>query len=135
MEMKSNFNVDKINNTFSNLYSLNFFELIKLKKENLYLGYTSEDIDFHLLKIILLPIFLTLLVIVSSIIMLSIKKNRPYLFHVIFGILISVIIHYSNNLFKVMGLTGKISINMSVIFPLIILLLITLIGLVRINEK
>jgi len=135
MEMKSNFNIDKINNTFSNLYSLNFFELIKLKKENLYLGYTSEDIDFHLLKIILLPIFLTLLVIVSSIIMLSIKKNRPYLFHVIFGILISVIIYYSNNLFKVMGLTGKISIYMSVLFPLIILLLITLIGLVRINEK
>jgi len=99
------------------------------------LGYTTEDIDFHLFKIILLPIFLTLLVIISSIIMLNIKKNRPYLFHVIFGILISVIIHYSNNLFKVMGLTSKISINMSVIFPLIILLLITLIGLVRINEK
>jgi lipopolysaccharide export system permease protein len=135
MEMKSNFNVDKINNTFSNLYALNYFELIKLKRENLYLGYTTEDIDFHLLKIFLLPIFLTLLVIISSIIMLNIKKNRPYLFHVIFGILISVIIHYSNNLFKVMGLTGKISINMSVLFPLIILLLITLIGLVRINEK
>jgi len=135
MEMKSNFNVNKINNTFSNLYSLNFFELIRLKKENLYIGYTSEDIDFHLLKIILLPIFLTLLVIVSSIIMLNIKKNRPYLFHVIFGILLSVIVYYSNNLFKVMGLTGKISINMSILFPLTILLLISLVGLVRINEK
>ena len=135
MEMKSNFNVDKINNTFSNLYSLNFFELIKLKKENLYLGYTSEDIDFHLLKIILLPIFLTLLVLVSSIIMLNIKKNQSYLFHIIFGIFFSVIIYYSNSLFKVVGLTGKISISMSILFPLLILLLVSLVGLVRINEK
>jgi lipopolysaccharide export system permease protein len=135
LEIKSHFNVDKINNTFSNLYSLSILELIKLKKENQTLGYTIEDIDFHLLKIILLPIFLTLLVLVSSIIMLNIKKNQSYLFHIIFGIFFSVIIYYSNSLFKVVGLTGKISISMSILFPLLILLLVSLVGLVRINEK
>ncbi len=133
--LDSHFNIDKINSTFRNLNSFNLFQLIDIKKENMILGYSSQDIDLHFLKILSLPIYFGILVIISSIIMLNIKKNKPYIFHVLLGISLSVIIYYVNNIFNVFGLTNKIPIYLSVFFPIIFLGIISLIGLIRINEK
>ena len=70
--LDSHFNIDKINSTFRNLNSFNLFQLIDIKKENMILGYSSQDIDLHFLKII--ASLLCNLVIISSIIMLNIRK-------------------------------------------------------------
>ena len=133
--LDSHFNIDKINSTFRNLNSFNLVQLVDIKKENVLLGYSSQDIDLHFLKIISLPIYFTILVIISSIIMLNIRKNKPYIFHVLLGISLSVIIYYINNIFNVFGLTNKIPIYLSIFFPMIFLSIISIIGLVRINEK
>ena len=131
----SHFNIDKINSTFRNLNSFNLFQLIDIKKENMLVGYSSQDIDLHFLKIISLPIYFSILVIISSIIMLNIKRNKPYIFHVLLGISLSVIIYYINNIFNVFGLTNKIPVYLSVFFPMIFLSVVSIIGLIRINEK
>ncbi len=133
--LNTHFNIDKINNAFKNLNSFNLFQLIDIKKENMILGYSSQDIDLHFLKIISLPIYFTILVIISSIIMLNIKKNKPYIFHVLLGIFLSVVIYYINNIFNVFGLTNKIPIYLSIFFPMIFLGIISIVGLIRINEK
>ncbi len=133
--LNTHFNINKINSTFRNLNSFNLFQLIEIKRENTLLGYSSQDIDLHFLKIISLPIYFGILVIISSIIMLNIKKNKPYIFHVLLGISLSVIIYYINNIFDVFGLTNKIPLYLSVFFPIIFLGIISIIGLIRINEK
>ena len=133
--LNTHFNIDKINSAFRNLNSFNLVQLVDIKKENVLLGYSSQDIDLHFLKIISLPIYFTILVIISSIIMLNIRKNKPYIFHVLLGISLSVIIYYINNIFNVFGLTNKIPIYLSIFFPMIFLSIISIIGLVRINEK
>ena len=133
--LNTHFNINKINSAFRNLNSFNLFQLIDIKKENMLLGYSSQDIDLHFLKIITLPIYFTILVIISSIIMLNIKKNKPYIFHVLLGISLSVIIYYINNIFSVFGLTNKIPIYLSIFFPMIFLGILSIVGLVRINEK
>ena len=133
--LNTHFNIDKINSTFRNLNSFNLFQLIDIKKEDMLLGYSSQELDLHFLKIISLPIYFSVLVIISSIIMLNIKKNKPYIFHVLLGISLSVIIYYINNIFDVFGLTNKIPIHLSVFFPIIFLGIISIIGLIRINEK
>ena len=133
--LNTHFNIDKINSSFRNLNSFNLFQLINIKKENMLLGYSSQDIDLHFLKIITLPIYFTILVIISSIIMLNIKKNKPYIFHVLLGISLSVIIYYINNIFNVFGLTNKIPIYLSIFFPMIFLGILSIVGLMRINEK
>ena len=133
--IESHFNIKKINSTFRNLYSFNVFQLINAKKENELLGYSSQDIDLHLLKIGTIPLYFGIMVIISSIIMLNIKKNKPYIFHVLLGITLSVIIYYINNVFNIFGLTNKIPIYLSVFFPIIFLSIISTIGLVRINEQ
>ena len=135
IKLSSHFNFDKINKSFRDLNSLNLLELAALKKENQILGYSSQEVDLHLLGIISLPIYLSIMVIISSIIMLNIKKDKPYIFHVLLGILLSVIIYYINNIFNIFGLTDKIPIYLSVFFPIIFLGIVSIIGLVRINEK
>jgi lipopolysaccharide export system permease protein len=67
--------------------------------------------------------------------MLNIKKDKPYIFHILLGITFSVIIYYINNIFDIFGLTNKIPIYLSVFFPIIFLGIISILGLVRINEK
>ena len=47
----------------------------------------------------------------------------------------SVIIYYINNMFGVLSLTQKITLSQSIIYPLVILTIIIMIGLVKINEK
>ena len=135
IRLTSHFNFDKINKTFRDLNSLNLFELMNLKKENELLGYSSQEVDLHFLRIISLPIYLSIMVIISAIIMLNIKRDRPYIFHVLLGILLSVIIYYINNIFNIFGLTDKIPVYLSIFFPIIFLSIISTIGLVRINEK
>ncbi len=133
--LNSNFNINKINSTFRDLNSFNLFKLISLKEENELLGYSSQDIDLHILKLISLPIFLSIMVIISSIIMLNIRKDKTYIFHVLLGITLSVIIYFFSNIFNVFGLTNKIPIYLSIFFPIILLSIISIIGLIRINEK
>ena len=133
--LNTHFNIQKINSSFRNLNSFNLFQLIDIKKENMLLGYSSQDIDLHFLKIISIPIYFSILVIISSLIMLNIKKDKPYIFHVLLGISLSVIIYYINNIFNVFGLTNQIPLYLSIFFPMIFLGIISIIGLIRINEK
>ena len=131
----TNFNYDKINQLFSNIATLNLFELFNLKDDYEELGYSSDEIYIHLLKLFSTPIFYGVLTILSSIIMFNFKKDKSLLFHIILGILMSVIIYYMNFMFNSLGNNGKIPVYLSIFFPILLISLISIIGLVRINEK
>jgi lipopolysaccharide export system permease protein len=135
LTIETNFNQKIINKLFSNISTLNLFELFSLKKDYEKLGYSSDEILSHLLKLFSLPIFYALLTVLSAIIMFNFKKDKSLLFHVILGILMSVVIYYINFIFNSLGNNGKIPIYMSIFFPILFISLISIIGLVRINEK
>jgi len=132
---KTNFNLEKINSLFSNLSSLTLFQLNKLKKDYQTLGYSTLEVDTHKLKLISYPLYLMVMSVFSSIIMLNIKRNKPKIFNLILGILLSVMIYYINYFSNLLGESEKLPITISVYMPLIILVLFSAIGLVRINEK
>ena len=132
---KSHFDIEKINNLFSNLSSLTLWQLTKLQRDYKSLGYSTLDINAHMEKIYAYPVYLTIMTLFAGIIMLNIKFNKPKIFHIILGILLSVVIYYINYFSNLLGENGKISATLSVWMPLLILSLISSIGLVRINEK
>ena len=132
---KTNFDEEKINSLFSNFSTLNLVELLNLKKDYESIGYSSDEIIIHLLKLFSTPILYSILTILACIIMINIKKNQPLFFHILLGIFISVLIYYLNFIFVSLGNTGKIPPNISVFLPIIFISIITIIGLVRINEK
>ena len=132
---KTNFDKQKISTLFSNLSSLNILDLEKLKNDYKNLGYSTILLSAHQLKIYSYPIYLAIMVCLSSILMFIVKYNRSRVFNFIFGIFVSVIIYYVNFFFKLLTESEKVPINVSVWAPQIILLLIACIGLVKINEK
>ena len=133
--IETHFNQKKITSLFRNLSSLSIFELKKLKKDYENLGYDTSNISSHLNRIYSLPFYLSIMSLFSGILMLNIKRNKPIYFHIILGILSSVLIYYFYYLFNIMGENGKIPILTAVWLPLFILMIIISIGLVRVNEK
>jgi lipopolysaccharide export system permease protein len=135
INLKTNFDLQKINNLFSNINTLNLMQLINLKKDYEKLGYNTNEITSHLLKIFTTPILYSLLTVLSAIIMFNLKKKDSIINHIILGVIISVIIYYILYFFSILGKNETIPIVLSIFFPLIIISIISFIGLTRINEK
>ena len=133
--IKTHFDIKKINSLFDNLSSLNVFQLLKLRNDYRSLGNSTREVDIHLHKLYSLPLFISIMTILSSIIMFNNKRNTSIIFHLLSGILFSVIVYYLSYLSYLMGENGKIPIIVSTYLPFMILILISLIGIVRLNEK
>ena len=131
----TNFDLHKINNLFSNLNSLNILQLISHYNDYKSLGYSTLEIESQINKLIALPIYLVLMIVIGSIIMLNSKYNKSKIFNIVLGILVSVIIYYINYFFNIMGTNERIPVIISIWFPLIIIFLLTLTGILKINEK
>lgn len=131
----SNFNYQKIQSLFSNLSSLSILELIELRNNYKSLNYSLVEVDLQLHKILSYPIYLALMTFLSAIVMFNIKRYSSTTLKISIGLFLSVIIYYINNFFYVMGKTEKLSIFISIWFPLIILLTLNLIMVKQINEK
>ncbi len=132
---RSNFDAAQINKLFSDLSSLNILELNKLKKDYSNLGYSLTNINIHMQKLIAYPIYLTVMTVFASVIMLNIKRNKSKLFHIVLGVLLSVMIYYINYFSSLLGQNERMPEIMSIWLPLVIISLFCTIGLVRINEK
>ena len=135
VNLNSNFDIEIINNLFSNLSSMSLMQLSKLKKDYKKLGYSTVGIKVYENKIFSVPVYLAIMTLLSGIIMFNSKYKKSKIFNVILGITLSVIIYYVNYFSGLLGETGKIPIILSVWLPLIILILISSIGLIRLNEK
>ena len=135
IEMRSNFDQKKINSLFSNLSSLGIIDLLNLRKNYKSLNYSIVNIDSHLYRIILYPVYLTLMTIFSAVIMFSIEYQKKSIYKISFGIFISVVVYYINYFFNILGISEKIPVILSIILPLIILSIINMISIIKLNEK
>ena len=134
-QLNTNLDFKDINSLFSNLTSLSIFELNNLKNKYDDINYSSIEVNSAIQKIISFPFYLMLMTILSSTIMMNIKQNRSKIFHLIFGILISVIIYYLSFFFEELGKNEQIPVIISIWIPLLMIGIVSMINLVRINEK
>ncbi len=130
----SSFNGEIISNLFSNLNSLNIYQLHKLSKNYQKIGYSNTEIKIQLNKIYSMPIFFILMTILGFIIISKLKHFKSKFFISIFGIFISVVIYYFNYFSGILGANGVLPIYLSVWTPLLILFLICNIGILKIND-
>ena len=135
LKINTNFNRKKLNSIFSNLTSLNLIQLINLSEDYKKLGFSSNEIKSHILKLYSFPILISIMATIGAILVLSFSYKRSKFFNLSIGIISSVIIYYINYFFNLLGITEKTSILLSICSPLIILILFCFILLVKINEK
>ncbi len=131
----SSFNGERISNLFSNLNSLNIYELHLLSNSYSKIGYSNTDIKIHLNKIYSMPFFYILMTILGFIIINKLKNFNSRFFIIIFGIFVSVIVYYLNYFSGVLGNNGALPIYLSVWAPLLILFLVCNIGILKVNEN
>ncbi len=131
----TSFDNNKIRSFFSNLTSQNILELIKTEKDYKLLGYSTIEINLFIQKLISLPIYLTIMVVLGSVLMLNTKHNQSKVLNIIIGIISSVSVYYLNYFINLMGETERIPFMISIWTPFLLLSIICLIGLIRVNEK
>ncbi|WP_435150293.1 LptF/LptG family permease [Candidatus Pelagibacter bacterium nBUS_44] len=135
LKINTNFNYKRITTLYSNLSSLNFFQIIELKNNYKKLNYSLTEVNMQILKIIAFPLYLVLITILSALIMFKIKRLDTTTFKISLGLFISVIIYYINNFFLVMGNTERIPLIFAIFTPLVILGLFNTFMIYKINEK
>jgi lipopolysaccharide export system permease protein len=135
LELKTNFDYKRIQTLYSDLSSLNIFQLFELRDNYKKLNYSLTEVNLQLLKLLAYPVYFFLITIFSALIMFRIKRLDTTTLQISFGLFLSVLIYYINNFFLVMGSTERISLIFAVFTPLIVLSLINSFMVLRINEK
>ena len=131
----SSFDEKIISNLYSNLNSLNIFQLIKLKDNYQSIGYSATEVQLHLNKIYSLPIYLTLTTIIGALIMFKLTYIKSKFFLVVIGVIVSVVFYYINYFSIIFGKNETLPVEVSIWLPQILILLICTIGLTKINEN
>ena len=132
---KSNFDLNKLKNIFTELRSISFWELNKVKKNYEDLGISTLEIESEFHKALAYPLFLMCMTVIAGLFVLGIESRKSYLFYVFLSIVLSVIIYYLNYFSKALGETNNLGIIPAIWSPIVILTIFCSIGLIRINEK
>ncbi len=130
----SSFNGEIIANLFSNLNSLNIYQLYELSENYTKIGYSTTNVMVHLNKLYSMPIFFLLMTVLGFLIMIKFKFIKTKFFTVVMGVFVSVIVYYLNYFSSIFGTNETLPIGLSIWLPHLILLLICSLGIVRINE-
>ncbi len=133
-DYNSSFNGEIIANLFSNLNSLNLYQLYELSENYSKIGYSTTNVMVHLNKLYSMPIFFLLMTVLGFLIMIKFKFIKTKFFTVVMGVFVSVIVYYLNYFSSIFGANETLPISLSIWLPHLILLLICSLVMVRINE-
>ncbi len=131
----SSFNSEIISNLYSNLNSLNIFQLIELKKNYNSIGYSATEVKLHLNKIYSTPVYLTLTTIIGALLMFKLNFIKSKFFLIVVGVTVSVVFYYINYFSILFGKNETLPVELSVWLPQILIFLICSLGLTKLNEN
>ena len=130
----SSFDGEIISKLFSNLNSLNIYQLNLLISNYSKIGYSTTEVNVHLNKLYSLPIFYLLMTVLGLLIMMKFTFIKTKFFTIIVGVSVSVFVYYINYFSSLFGANETIPIILSIWLPHLILFLICLLGGIKINE-
>ena len=131
----SNININELKNVYKNTDTVS---LLDINKEMLILedkGYSTLDLRIRYQKLISFPIYLLAMSILSGLMIINLGKTSNYLKYGTFGVLISIIIYFLNDLSITIAKSGIISVDFSVWIPIFLIILINLVGITQVNAK
>tara|TARA_B100000214_G_scaffold346070_1_gene296459 strand:- start:163 stop:1245 length:1083 start_codon:yes stop_codon:yes gene_type:complete len=134
-EYLSTFNGKIISNLYSNLNSLNIFQLNKLKENYQSIGYSATEVKLHLNKIYSLPLYLTLTTIIGALLMFKLNYIKSKFFLIVVGVLVSVVFYYINYFSILFGKNETLPVAVSIWLPHVIIFLICAFVSIRLNEN
>ena len=131
----SNVNINELKKIYKNTETVAFLDI---NKEMLILedkGYSTIDLRIRYQKLISFPVYLLAMSILSGLMIINLGKTSNYLKYGSYGVLISIIIYFLNDLSITIAKTGIISVDFSVWIPIFLIILINLVGITQVNAK
>jgi lipopolysaccharide export system permease protein len=131
----SNVNIKELKNVYKNTDTSS---LLDINKEMSILedkGYSTTDLRIRYQKLISFPIYLLAMSILSGLMIINLGKTSNYLKYGSYGVIISVIIYFLNDLSITIAKSGIISVDFSVWIPIFLIILINLVGITQVNAK
>ena len=131
----SNVNISELKNVYKNTDATS---LLDINKEMMILedkGYSTIDLRIRYQKLISFPIYLLAMSILSGLMIINLGKTSNYLKYGSYGVIISVMIYFLNDLSITIAKSGIISVDFSVWIPIFLIILINLVGITQVNAK
>jgi lipopolysaccharide export system permease protein len=134
-DYKTNIKISELKNIYKNTDTTS---LLDINKEMLILedkGYSITDLKIRYQKLISFPIYLLAMSILSGLMIINLGKTSNYLKYGSYGVIISIIIYFLNDLSITIAKSGVISVDFSVWIPIFLIILINLVGIMQVNAK
>jgi lipopolysaccharide export system permease protein len=131
----SNININELKNVYKNTETTS---LLDINKEMSILedkGYSTIDLRIRYQKLISFPIYLLAMSVLSGLMIINLGKTSNYLKYGSYGVIISIIIYFLNDLSITIAKSGIISVDFSVWIPIFLIILINLVGITQVNAK
>ena len=132
---KSRYNLDKIKSLYSNMDTISFWKIeneIKLLKER---GYSTKQMETRLHRSLSFPFFLLAMIFLSGVFTLgtSIKENN--LTYIFITIITCILVYFFNDFSAALGKTERLSVEIAVWMPIIIIFIFSAVGMIYANQK
>jgi lipopolysaccharide export system permease protein len=131
----SNVNINELKNVYKNTDTNS---LLDISREMTILedkGYSTIDLRIRYQKLISFPIYLLSMSILSGLMIINLGKTSNYLKYGSYGVILSIIIYFLNDLSITIAKSGIISVDFSVWIPIFLIILINLVGITQVNAK
>ena len=131
----STIDINDLKYLFTNVNAVSFLEIFENIKNLNLRGYSGDELKIKFHKYLSLPIYLFTMIVVSTIFTINIKKNLSNFIYIFSGIISGIIIYFLNDLSIALGLSNKIPLVISVWIPIFLILVISILNLIKINEN
>ena len=133
--LNSSIDINELKNLFTNANTISFWDILNSIKKLNDRGYSGDELKIKFHKYLSLPIYLFSMIILATVFTINIKKNYSNFIYVFFGIVLGIVIYFLNDLSIALGIAGKMPLVISVWIPIFLILVISAINLIKINEN
>jgi lipopolysaccharide export system permease protein len=135
MQYTSTIDINQLKNYFTNSDTVSFWEILEVISNLNKRGYSGDEFVVKLHKYLSLPIYLSLMIVLSTVFTLRMNKNYSGTAYILLAIILGILIYFLNDISIAVGLTDKLPIPLSVWTPIIIISFFCVTNLIKINEK
>jgi len=131
----SQYDLKKIKTLYSNLDAVSFWNIrdeIRLLKKR---GYSTKQMETVLQKSLAFPFFLFAMVLLSGVFTLGIRIKESNLTYIIITIITCVLVYFFNNFSASLGRAEKLSVEIAVWMPILIIFIFSAVGVIYANQK
>ena len=132
---KSIYDIEKIKSLYSNLDTVSFWKIgneIKILEKR---GYSTKQMETKLHKSLSFPFFLLSMVLLSGLFTLGLNFNENNITYIFITIITCILIYFFNDFSAALGKTERLSVEIAVWMPILIIFIFSAAGMIYANQK